>query len=204
MATPWDSFFPHVQPHVPGCPEVVIRSHLRDAAADFCERSEVWRQKIEPDYTIPGVSDYPIDIPTGALLENIPVLYLEGTPIRRVSDLHFEALPTAENAPPSYFTVVEDSQVRFIATPDRRYEFEGVAVLKPALSATGVEDFIFESHGRTIACGAIASLTIIPGKEWTNPELAAYYMAKFLKHSDDAKGRDTRRANMRVQSVRFT
>jgi hypothetical protein len=84
-----------------------------------------------------------------------------------------------------------------------KYTFEGVGVLKPSLSATGVEDFIFETHGRSIACGAIWRLTIIPGKEWSNPEVAMYYKTEFYKHMDAAKGRDTRRVNLRIASVGF-
>lgn len=203
MMVAWDRFYRHVQPHVPGCPEIVIEQHLQEAAADFCARSEVWRYQIEPDYTVAGVADYFLDVPTGALLENITALFVDGFPVKRVSDSDFAQDPGAPQSAPTRYSIIQDRQIRFYDTPDRSYEFRGYGVLKPTLSATGIEDFIFETHGRAIACGAIASLTIIPGKEWTNPDLANYYKAKFLKQSDDAKGRDVRRANMRIRSVNF-
>ena len=43
MTKAWEEFFIHVQPHVPGCPEITMTTHLRSAAADFCAMSEVWR-----------------------------------------------------------------------------------------------------------------------------------------------------------------
>lgn len=203
MAVTWDSFFPYVQPYVPGCPEIVITTHLQEAAAEFCKESEIWRFDIEQDFTSKNTSDYEIDVPTGAVLENILVLYLNGTPIRRVSDRHFDMPTDIAAAAPSYYSIYQDTQIRFYPTPDTKYTFEGVGVLKPKLTATGVEDFIFETHGRSIACGAIGQLTAIPDKEWTNQEMAVYYQAKFHKHADDAKGRDTRRVNLRVSPSGF-
>ena len=35
MATFYGSTYPYIQPYVPGCPEIVMESHLQEAAADF-------------------------------------------------------------------------------------------------------------------------------------------------------------------------
>jgi hypothetical protein len=203
MATAWESFFRHVQPHLPGCPEVVIENHLRDAAIDFCERSEVWRYSTAEEFTVAGVSDYFVGTPSGAILENVVSLHVDGFLVAQSSELYARHNPTVPQGSPRSFSLFEDRQVRFFPTPDKAYPFAATVVLKPKLSASGVENFIFETHGKTIACGAIASLAVIPGKEWTNPELASYYQNKFLRSVDDAKGRDTRRSNLRVGSVHF-
>ena len=71
-------------------------------------------------------------------------------------------------------------------------------ILKTKLSATGVEDWVFEAHGRCISYGALAQLTLIPGKEWTNTELSMYYRQKFAKEVDDAKSREYRGVASRV------
>lgn len=203
MAKTWASFLPYVQPHVPGCPQVVIDTHLQEAAAEFIGRSELWRFDIESDFTSKNTSDYEIDVPSGAVLENVLSLFVDGSAAKRVTDRHYQSSNTTENSAPSSFSIYQDNQIRFFPTPDRKYTFEGVGVLKPSLSATGVEDFIFETHGRSIACGAIWRLTIIPGKEWSNPEVAMYYKTEFYKHMDAAKGRDTRRVNLRIAPVGF-
>ena len=57
MAKAWTSFLPYVQPYLPGCPEIVITSHLQEAAADFLARSEIWRYNIEEDFTSKSTSD---------------------------------------------------------------------------------------------------------------------------------------------------
>jgi len=203
MATRWEEFYRLVQPHVPGCPEVVIDNHIRDAAIDFCERSEVWTYRTPAEQTVDGVSDYFVGIPGGAALENVVSVHVDGLLLSRVSELHSNNNPTAPKGMPRHYSLFEDQEVRFFPTPDRAYTLYATVVLKPAPSSSGVEDFIFKAHGRNIACGAIASLTVTPGKEWTNLELAAYYKTKFFQGADDAKGRDTRRSNMRVKGVRF-
>lgn len=203
MAKTWENFFTLVQPHVSGCPEVVIENHLRQASVDFCERSEVWRRRLETDYTIQGVSDYELSVPNNALLENITSLFIDGLPARRVSDFNIENYPDTAEGRPQYFSMHEDAEVRLYPTPDARYSLKTDCVLKPGLEATGVEDFIFRTHRQCIAYGALGTLMIIPGKEWTNPELATYYSLKFNKSCDDAKGRDNRRSGMRVRYRNF-
>jgi len=203
MAVAWASFYPYIQPYLPGCPEIIIETHLQEAAAEFCKISQIWRYDIDKDYTSRNTADYDVEVLTNTVLEDILVLYLNGQPLKRVSDRHFALPSTVKDARPMYYSIYQDTQVRFYPIPDGKYEFEGVAVLKPSLSAKDVEDWIYETYGRSISCGAIAKLAAIPGKEWTNPEMAMYYKNEFYKHANDAKGRDTRRTNLRVNSVGF-
>lgn len=207
MAVVWSDFYSYVQPYVPGCPEIVIESHLQEAAAEFCEVSQIWRYDIEPDFTSKNTPDYDIDVPTNAILENILFLNLNGLPLKRVTDRHYMPRQDEKGATvtgtPMYFTNLGDASIRMFPTPDKKYTFTGKGVLKPKLTATGVEDFIFESHGRCISYGAIARITSIPGKEWSNPELAIYYRNKFISDATAANGRDNRRVNLRVSAQGF-
>lgn len=203
MAVVWSTFYPYVQPHVPGCPEITIEAHLQESAVDFCERSGVWRYDLESDFTSRNLSDYEIFLPNNTALENILVLYLDQFPLTKVVDSNHFMSSEAGTGRPSYYSIYQDTFVRFYPTPDDKYTFEGVVTLKPTLDATGVEDFIYNTHGRAIACGALSKLLYIPGKEWTNPELAAYYRMKFAKAADDALGRDMARGSMRVAARGF-
>ena len=133
MVKTWDNFFPYVQPNVPGCPEIVIQTHLQEAAAEYIARSELWRFDIESYFTSKNTSDYEIDVPTGAVLENILTLLVNGAAAKRVTDLHFQVSNTADNSAPSSFSIYQDNQIRFFPTPDRKYTLEGVGVLKPSL-----------------------------------------------------------------------
>ncbi len=207
MATTWESFYPYVQPYVPGCPEIVIESHLQEAAAEFCANSEVWRFTIDPDYTSKNTSDYDIDVPTNAILENVLTFSLDGKPLSHLSERHITppmlADGTAVKGTPTSFSTLDDASIRLYPTPVAKHTFYGTAVLKPKLTATGVENFIFETHGRSIAAGAIAQIAGIPGKEWSDLEVSMTFKRKFEMAMCEAKGRDTRRVNMRVAPINF-
>jgi hypothetical protein len=207
MATTWDKFYPHVQPYVPGCPEIVIETHLQEAASEFCAKSEVWRFTLDADFTSKNTSDYELDVPTGSILESMLFFYLDGVPMTHVSERHFypgiNDDGSAIKGTPLYFSTLDDASIRMYPTPEGKHVFTGVGVLKTKLSATGVEDFIFESHGRSISAGAIARIAGIPGKEWSDPDVSMRSQVEFERAMCAAKGRDTRRINMRVSPVNF-
>jgi hypothetical protein len=207
MAVIWDKLYPYVQPYVPGCPEVVIKAHLQEAAAEYCSNSEIWRYNLEPSYTSKNTSDYELDVPNRAVLENIMILVLDGVPLTKVSDRHFNPGSHADGSvltgTPTHYSVFEDASIRMYPTPITKHTFTGVLVVKPSLASKGVEDFIFESHGRNIAAGAIARIAGIPNKEWSDPDVSMRSQIEFDRAMCAAKGRDTRRVNMRVAPVNF-
>ena len=201
----WDKLYPYIQPYVPGCPEIVIESHLQEAAAKFLQRSEIWRFDIEKDFVVKNVADYAIFLPSNeAVLENIYEIVLDGRCIPRITDRHLTTTAFNEKGCPKYYAIYQDASIKFYPTPDKKYEFTGTGVLKTKLTATGIEDWIYQTYGRCIAYGAIGMLTSIPNKEWTSPELSIYYQTEFKKDADAAKRRDYRRVGTRVRGPNFT
>jgi len=205
MATTlWSAFYPYIQPYLPGCPEIVMESHLQESAAKFLERSEIWRFEIEKDFAVKNVADYPVFLPSSeAVLENIYELVVDGRQLKRITDKHLDSTRFAGAGCPTSYIIFQDTSIRFYPKPDKKYSYTGWGVLKTKLTAKGVEDWIFESHGRCISYGALGQLTSVPGKEWTNPELSMYYRMKFSKEADEAKSREYRRVATRVQSQDF-
>ena len=119
--TPWSKFYPYLQPYLPGCPEIVMESHLQEAASKFLERSEIWRFEIEKDYAVNKVADYPIQLPSNeAILENIYELVLDGQQMSRVSDKHIDLTRFTANGRPCYYTIFQDTSIRFYPTPDNK------------------------------------------------------------------------------------
>ena len=122
MAVVWEKFYHYVQPYLPGCPEIVIEAHLKEAAADFFARSEIWRFDIEPDFTSASTKDYELDTPTNAVLENIYELLLDDQCLTRISDRHVNISRFTTNGKPIYYAVYQDTSVRFYPTPDKKYD----------------------------------------------------------------------------------
>jgi len=199
----YEEFLPYVQPYVPECPIVTIETYLAEAAARFCEKSYIWRVDIEEDSTISGEALYDIDVPTGTILVDIPVLEVDGYAVNRVSDRYMAPSVNEATGVPTYFDIYLDKQIKFYPMPDGAYTFRGTAVVKPSLLSSGVEDFIYETFGREIACGAIAELAAIPGKAWTSLDIAMMHKQKFYKGVNDARVRDLRSVPMRVRAQNF-
>jgi len=200
MSETWSQFYSHIQPHVPGCPEVVINDHLQIAAENFCKRSAVWRDTFTFSTEV-GVSDYSPPKPGSSRIEDVLMLHCESVPLPRTTDAYYSEPASWPQGRPTRYALFGDETLRLYATPDDAYTVEGTLVLMPSANASRVPDFLYEDHLQSITYGAIATLTAIPGKEWTNPDLAAYYGPKFWKCADDAKGRDLRKTNLSVSMM---
>jgi len=198
-----DKLFPYVQPYVPECPEVVIETHLAEALATFCMETYVWRVDVEDDVTSSGESLYELDIPAGSVLEDVLVFEINGNAAQRVSDRYVSPQYLQDLGTPLAYAIYQDKYVRLYPSPDGTYTFRGTVVLKPSLSSKNIEDFIYETHGRDIAYGAIAKLTAIPGKAWTDYGMSVMYSQMFGKCVADARVRDYRSVPLRVRAQTF-
>lgn len=201
--TTFDKFFPYIQPYVPECPEFVIETHVAEAAAKFCRETYIWRVDLDEDVTVAGEAIYDVDVPSGTVLEDILFFEVDGSPITRVSDRHVAPTLFNEQGIPQWYDVYLDTQVRVFPTPDDSYTFRATAVVKPKLDSGGVETFIYETFGRCIANGAIAQLTAIPGKAWSDPALSAAYSMKFSQSIAKARIRDFKSVPLRVRPQPF-
>lgn len=199
----YDEFLPYVQSYVPECPTVVVEQHLAEAAARFCKETYIWRVDIEEDTTIAGESLYDIDVPAGTVLEAILQFEVDGATINRVPDRYIEPNKSDTPAKPDACAIYHGTQVRLYPPPDKAYTFRGVAAVKPSLTSGGVERFIYETYGRAIAFGAIAQLTAIPDKSWTNPTLSYDAGRAFHRGVDDARIQEFKSVQMRVRPRPF-
>lgn len=62
------------------------------------------------------------------------------------------------------------------------------AALKPTTTATTVPDVLFNDWRMAIEDGAVGRLMLIPGKDWTNEQSAAIYLARFEAKKREAHG----------------
>lgn len=69
-------------PSVPGCPTPTITNYLRDAAIKVCESTLAWKYEIPRFDLIPGVHEYPFDIPTNSDAHSISACLMNGIPLK--------------------------------------------------------------------------------------------------------------------------
>lgn len=197
----FDDMMPLITPFAPGCPTVVIEMHLAESAAKFCDKAKIWRIDIDVDTTTAGEPDYEVDLPSNTKLADVLFFKVDGRLMTRVTDRLQE--PSDDQAAPNSFAIYNDNLIRLYPTPDAAYSFKGTAVIKPSVRAKGIDDFLFETHRRVIAYGALAELLMIPGKDWSDASLATFYENKFNDGVIEATARDSRKVKKRNKSYFF-
>jgi hypothetical protein len=165
----WDQFFPDILVDVLECPYPVVTHALKRSAQDFFRRTLVWRVWLDPMQTAANINEYELDLGSNAELVRIERATLDGRPI---------VISTAASMPTDWKTnplgiedcifLVDGKNVTLIP-----YKAAGLvllieAALRPADAATGIEDYLFDLYGETIATGAKARLLRQPLKPYTD------------------------------------
>jgi hypothetical protein len=190
MAKVWDDFLPLVKPHIPGCPDITVKTYLAITAADFFAQTHLWRDDIDPIFTAPGIVEYDlsadvfVEAVTSVVVDNMA---LQHTDIRMIpNDRRYD------RGNPTHYWIHSDNSIRLFPIPDSRVHLRLTGVLKPSRTATGVEDWIYETWADAIICGTIARLAVIPGKDWTDVSMAEYNKKQYEQAISRARIRDMR------------
>lgn len=196
-----DQLMPLLAPRLPGIPNATMEFHLAAAAADFLASTHLWREAMYDEETLVGVSDYPLF--GSAVVESVLWITLEGHPLPAVDPRLLDKRIFGQVGRPARYWIHQDRELRFHPTPDAAYTFSGEFALKPARDAMTIPDWIYETWADAIVDGAMWRITSIPGKPWTSLQLATLHKTHFDRAKANAKTRDFRQIELRVQPVRF-
>ncbi len=209
MAT-FESLLPDVLPSVYGCSDPVAISAIRSAAIDFCVKSEVYQQELDPVTTVAKIFEYDLEPPKNTVVHKILWAIFDGEKLEPLSTgLLEQRLPDwrdkANAGIPKYF--VQQSQTIFYLAPmPSTTKVESVilrAVLKPTAAATVLDDEVVNNHKDAIVNGALFRLLRTPAKDWTDFQAAQMYAALYGQGIEDAK-LEARAANAPIaRSVKY-
>lgn len=198
--TDWSAFFPYVLPAVRGCDEDTATLALREAATEFCARSQCWKQEI-PLTSVAGVSDYLVPFPAGSvgsMLVSLSVLSSDGIPV----DTYDVVDPAygrdmMRNQSCGAFAFLGDDALTLYVLPAP--DVAGLQVLpyfslKPSSTAASIPDFLFEQYRGGIVSGALARLLKQPKAAWADGNAAAVEQANFIDRVGSASSRAGRGA----------
>lgn len=189
---PFTNWLPDVQAHVPGCPRMVVTDAIRQAVIRFCQESLFWRHRMEPMTTVLGVREYELDFPTGTRIVSVRALTLAGRPVAEMNadDLdHRRPSWRTQKGQAGEYVFYTPNIIQFSREPAAGGQIAATLALKPSQTALRCDDLLFNEYRDAIAAGAISVLALMPGKPWTNPDVAAQKGAVFLTGIDDAKVR---------------
>lgn len=200
---------------VPGCPQPVLVQYIRDAAIEVCERTLAWRYD-QPSITLtPGVPEYPYEAPSQSEVHAFLTVTVNGNPIEPVTlEYLHRKFPTwpdmsmEQRSEPRHVLQLDADNFAVAPLPDdsQRYELKMIVALKPLRDASGMDKTAFDDLENVIVHGALQNLLVLPGKYWSDRELAAYHAKQYLSKITERRARanlGAGRASMSVQMRPF-
>jgi hypothetical protein len=180
----WPDFYDQYLGDVPGCTYFMAENELRQAAREFCERSQAWRARMEPITTVAGRRLYSFDYNSRYDVCKVIGASLDGQYIHIM-------LPGDEiQAGASGLLALNQRDFELYPTPAGGLTLQISAILKPSMTAQGLDDALYAEYAPAIAQGAKARLFIQANQQYTNPGAAAACRETF----DQQVGRATIRA----------
>ena len=171
------AFYSRIMPYLPGCSEPMADQLLIDAAIEFCENSLAIRQNLDPFYTRTGAAEYDLDPPSNqytiARVMSVNLAGEELTPV--MVETVRNDLSTVNARPRGFYTDRVDSTLvlRVTPPPDGKYEVKVIAALRPARSATLLDDDLLNLWVAPLTQSALAKAMMIPDQPFTNPAMSA-------------------------------
>ena len=169
----YSDFFLYVIPEVPGCPEFVAERAIREAAIDFCMKTDLYIAEPEKLQIAANVSDYDLPAPTGAEPNHVLALLREGVKLepKRYTDA-FMLSAMATPAPPSYFAQRDNTSLMVGPKPKDSEQLDLLMSLKPSATSTSMPDTVGYENREVISAGALYRLQVMAGQPWTNGNAA--------------------------------
>ena len=180
---------PDIRSDIPEIPSFVASRQILRSVRELAERARVWRV----DVSLSTIAD----TPTIALLALLPantqlvdVISIKntggGAPLvpstQAWLDTNISDWRNESNDDSKYYMLESDNTIRLAPTPASTTAdlyFARLAV-KPLLTATVVDDVVFNKYDELIIHGALGRLYALPRKPWTDFNLAQYHQAQFM------------------------
>lgn len=182
-----EDFLPLVLPYARGCNELAAEGAVRQAAAEFCDKTDAWVQDLDGSVTEESVSDYDLELDSQATMVRLLRVTVGGKDITfsRRGDVPYSGNPY----PLTYAIALDRATLRLIAAPTTSgLPISVTAALAPSPRAVRVDDVIARPHQNAIVDGALARLLTMPG-EFHDPRSAEMREAKFQEAIRRAKTR---------------
>ena len=198
MTTAWSAFYPHILPLVRGCDTDTVDFHLRQAAIEFCRRSQCWRAEL-PITPVAGTETYLVPLPAdsvASMLLDFTVLDSDGN---SGDDYHLVApnrgRQLERNFRTASYVYLSDDGLSISVQPipdSTDAQLVPYFSLKPSQTAAGIPDFLFAQYVDAIVAGALGRLLDMPKTPWRDAAEAGLQRGKFSSECGNASVRTSR------------
>lgn len=213
---PISSFYPHIMPFAAGASEMLMEQYLISTAIDFCAKTLIVQQGLDPMTLIPGIVEYELDMPPQQKIHMLMHAY------HGMREMQIVTADMAQSNPAHYGNWFYAGAVVPTGTPNQIFQkdektilvnrapsqLEPIiltlsAALKPDRKATQLPDILFDDYADALALGAASRLLMLPDKAFSNPQLAAVYATQYAQERATAQLRAATSFGRATQSVRF-
>lgn len=181
---PIEDFLPFVLPFARGASEPAAVREIRSAAIEFCRRTKVWQEMLEPLDITATIQEVELIAPEDSEIERIESVFYHSTPLAPCAEDQllptFGITPTSTGAPLAYLQRIDQSYLVLAPIP-RISESDALYVrasLIPSQTAAELPDALFKRYADEIAHGALGRLHQYHEK-WANGQLAADKLGLF-------------------------
>lgn len=197
------AFHPFVLPWVRHLPDETVQHHVRQAAIDFCARTGVWHEEMQPVLTIANIDRYAAAIDADARLAKLITCWVGDKECEVVQGP--EARTRARRGSPRDMAWTDREDIVLVPAPQEAgKQIVGEIALKPTDECTELPD-VLDEFKSDIAYGALSTLLLLPG-ESANDKLASINQGKFERRIAVVSTRVSRgfsSARIRTGSTQF-
>jgi len=172
-----------IMPRARGAARPVVDQAIREAAAEFCKRTRLWRG--EDEFIISEIGEEVVAVPTEAALYEIESARFNGDTLTPISLSRLEeTVPRwreLESHAVQWITQTAPDSVRLV--PAAKGTLSLSLTLCPAVSTERLPDFLIDHYADALTDGALADLFMMPA-EYGNPGMAQYHEARFNRALD--------------------
>jgi len=177
----------------------IIERAVTGAAIEFCDRTGIWQDNLDPFMIQPNVAEYPLSFDTTQkVLIVLTEVSIDGKAVFPIPvvDLRKRIISwrTLQSQRPTHYFIASPNVIRFYPAPndlaDGQVDLKGA--FKPTRKAKHVPDVLYDNHYDAIMHGALARLHSMKGRSWYSPVDALESKRIFAEQSDIAKIRASR------------
>ena len=188
----------YILPEVPGCPLPLLDQVIIDVWREFCNETQAWKCDLDPINVRDTVTEYELDAPNNYSQIIVP------TKVQIFRDEDSPIHPDAQTEEPyDAYTRFDKCAIILVLTPSEDIT-NGLRIrvaLRPRLTATLMDQQLFEDTYDYAAFGVKARLMLMPKKDWSAQQMGLYYQQRYWDGVGKARIDETRqRLNRRVNA----
>ena len=168
----WSDFYSWVLPSVQGCPNPTLDLHIRQSAIDFCRRTLCWVRTLDPVEANGMDIRFDLDLPSQTQAVKLMAVAINGLEYLLVDTQR--GLQLVRQGSGADFSFTQDKLTLDVHPLRARGDsIEVDMALAPSFNAISIETDVASPYVHEIAQGALATLQMMTGVAWSEPNLAA-------------------------------